>query len=112
VSSPDGFVATVRGSPEGMIDVRDAPDRDRYELLLDGEVVGVLDYRRDGDGALLLTHAEVSPHVGGRGFGTALVRGALDDLAAKDESIVPLCSFVRAFVRDNPAYRSLLAQRV
>ena len=92
-----------------MIDVNDAPERHRYEVTLDGQVVGLLDYRRGPDGAVHLTHAEVSPRVGGQGIGTQLVQGALDDLAAKGERIVPVCSFVRAFVRDHPDYQSLVA---
>jgi predicted GNAT family acetyltransferase len=92
-----------------MIDVQDVPDRNRYEVTLDGEVVGLLDYRRDAQGAVHLTHAEVSPRVGGQGIGTQLVQAALDDLAEKGERVVPVCSFVRAFVRDNPAYQRLVA---
>ena len=90
------------------IDVRDVPEHNRFEVTLDGALVGVLDYRRDGD-TVLLTHAEVSPDVGGRGIGTALVRAALDDLDARGDRVAPLCSFVRAFVRDNPSYQRLLA---
>lgn len=89
--------------------VQDVPQLDRFEARIGEEVVGVLDYRRSRDGSLALTHAEVAPRYGGRGFGTALVRAALDDLAARDERIVPVCSFVRAFVRDNPGYRRLVA---
>ena len=92
-----------------MIEVRHAPEHDRYEVALDGQMVGLLDYRRGRDGAVHLTHAEVSPRVGGRGVGSALVRGALDDLAEKGERIVPVCSFVRSVVRDNPDYQRLVA---
>jgi uncharacterized protein len=92
-----------------MIEVHDAPDRSRYEVSVDGQLVGLLDYRRSGDGAVHLTHAEVSPKVGGQGIGSELVRQALDDLAEKGERIVPVCSFVRAFVRDNPDYSRLVA---
>ena len=92
-----------------MIEVQDAPDRSRYEVSVDGQLVGLLDYRRSADGAVHLTHAEVSPKVGGRGIGSELVRRALDDLAEKGERIVPVCSFVRAFVRDNPDYSRLVA---
>jgi predicted GNAT family acetyltransferase len=92
-----------------VIEVAHAPERDRYEVCLDGQMVGLLDYRRGTDGVLHLTHAEVTPRVGGRGIGTALVRSALDDLADKGERIVPVCSFVRAFVRDNPDYQRLVA---
>ncbi len=96
--------------PANPIDVRDAPERSRFEGTLDGDVVAVLDYRRDErTGTLLLTHAEVSPEHGGRGIGSALVKASLDDLADRGERIVPLCSFVAAFVRDNPGYRRLVA---
>ena len=92
-----------------MIEVTDAPEQHRYEATLDGQMVGVLDYRRDGHGVVHLTHAEVSPRVGGRGIGTQLVQAALDDLADRGERVVPVCSFVRAFVRDNPRYGRLVA---
>jgi predicted GNAT family acetyltransferase len=92
-----------------VIEVTDAPERHRYEASLDGRMVGVLDYRRDADGVVLLTHAEVSPRLGGQGIGTQLVQEALDDLAEKGERVVPVCSFVRAFVRDNPDYQRLVA---
>ena len=92
-----------------MIEVTHAPEHDRYEVAVDGQLVGLLDYRRDSGGTVHLTHAEVSPRVGGQGIGSALVRGALEDLAEKGERIVPVCSFVRAFVRDNPEYQKLVA---
>ena len=92
-----------------MTEVSHAPDRHRYEVSVDGQMVGRLDYRRDADGVVLLTHAEVTPRIGGRGIGTELVRSALDDLADKGERIVPVCSFVRAFVRENPDYQRLVA---
>lgn len=87
----------------------DAPERNRYEGILDGSVVAVLDYRTRDDGVLVLTHAEVAPEVGGRGVGTAFVRGALDDLRARDAKVVAVCGFVRAVMADNPEYASLVA---
>ena len=91
------------------IDVHDVPEQSRYEVVLDGQLVGLLDYRRGPGDAVHLTHAEVSPRVGGQGIGTKLVQAALDDLAQKGERVVPVCSFVRAFVRDNPTYQRLVA---
>jgi len=91
------------------VDVRDVPEQDRYEGTLDGDVVAFLDYRRRDDGVLLLTHAEVVPHVGGRGVGTAFVRAALDDLRARGEKVQPVCGFVRGVIRDSPEYASLVA---
>lgn len=91
------------------IDVRDVPERDRYEARIGDEVVGFIDYRRTGDGTLALTHAEVVPRLRGRGVSTPMVRAALDDLAARDERIVPVCWFVRGVVQDEPAYHHLVA---
>lgn len=92
------------------LQVEDVGAAQRYEARLDGELVGVVDYRRDERrGALVLTHAEIDPRHGGRGLGTTMVRAALDDLAARDERIVALCSFVRGVVHDDPRYRRLLA---
>ena len=65
-----------------MIEVVDRPDASRYEALLDGESVGFCTYRRT-DGEVLLPHVEVRPDLNGHGIGSALARGALDDLREK-----------------------------
>jgi predicted GNAT family acetyltransferase len=91
------------------VTIDDVPARSRYEGSIDGDVVGWIDYRRDErTGALLLTHAEVDPALGGQGVGTSMVLASLDDLSARGERIVPLCSFVASVVRANPAYERLL----
>ena len=41
--------------------------------------------------------------------GSALVRGALDIIRARNEKVQPRCPFVSAFIRKNPQYRDLLA---
>lgn len=92
--------------------VTDVPQHNRYEACLDGELVGFVDYHRDDvRGAVLLTHAEVHRAREGRGIGSKMVRAALDDLAARSERVEPVCSFVRAFVRDNPEYQPLVGPR-
>ena len=79
----------------------------RYELVVDGERVGVLDYEDDGD-VVDLTHTEVEPRLRGSGLGEELVRGALDDLRAQGRRIRPSCPFVAAFVRRHDEYGGLL----
>lgn len=83
-------------------DVTAAPDRSRYELRLDGELVGIADYE-DRDGDRLFTHTEISPSVGGRGLGSTLVEFALDDTEAAGKRIVPVCSFVAVLARERAA---------
>jgi uncharacterized protein len=89
--------------------VRDNRDALRYELLLDGDVVGEILYRMRPDGVALV-HTEVEPTFEGRGFGTALVAGALDDIRARGEHVVPICPFVRAYIRRHPEYTELVVR--
>lgn len=84
------------------------PDRARYVLRVDGEVVGVADYRDRGD-ALVFHHTEVERDRRGHGLGAILVRGALDDVRARGRTIVPTCWFVAEFVDLHPDYADLVA---
>ncbi|MGH9216690.1 MAG: GNAT family N-acetyltransferase [Acidimicrobiales bacterium] len=89
------------------IEVRDAPDRQRYEALVDGTLAGFVVYR-DYGGARVFTHAEVFPAFEGRGVGSALARGALDDVRASGGSIVAQCSFIRIYIERQPEYADLI----
>ena len=88
--------------------VRIAEDRSRYELVLDGEVVAIADYHLDGD-VVVLPHAEVVPHLRGRGLGAQVVQGALDDLRSQGKQVVPRCWYVREFIDANEQYADLVA---
>lgn len=83
-------------------------ERSRYELLIDGRLVGIADFRTTGD-RLLFPHTEIDPSLRGRGLGEVLVRGALDDVRGRGHVVVPECWFVAQFIDDNPDYRDLLA---
>lgn len=79
----------------------------QYELLVDGERVGLIRYRRL-PGALALVHTEVDPEAEGHGLGTVLVQGALDDLRNRGLKVVPVCPFVAAFIGHHPEYGDLV----
>jgi predicted GNAT family acetyltransferase len=61
-------------------------------------MLGHADYERR-DGALVFVHTEVDPAWEGRGFGTRLVAAALDDAEQQGLEVVPVCSFVAAYMR-------------
>jgi predicted GNAT family acetyltransferase len=88
--------------------VRNATERSRYELVADGEVVAIADYREHGD-VVVLPHTEVVRHLRAQGLGAQLVQGALDDLRSRGKRIVPACWFVREFIDDNQEYAELVA---
>lgn len=86
--------------------VRNNPTQHRYELLLDDTLVGIADYREEGD-VLVFPHTEISPQRRGQGLGEQLVKGALDDVRQQKKTVRPLCSFVSDFFRHNPDYADL-----
>ena len=88
-------------------EVRDNPARSRFELVADGETA-VLDYRLAGD-VMTLTHTGVPRALEGRGIGSALVKGALDQIRARRLKIVALCWFVDGFIDRHPEYANLRA---
>lgn len=88
--------------------VRDNPDQDRYELVVDGEVISHAAYRLDGTVAVV-PHVETHPHHRGRGMADRLMAGMLDDLRRRDLSIRPLCGFAAGYLRDHPENADLLA---
>jgi predicted GNAT family acetyltransferase len=107
LNSVDDIDRDPRGSAEN-IAVQDNPGESRYELLLDQRVVGEILYRLTPDHIVLL-HTEVLPSLEGRGLGTRLVVGALDDIRARGLH-VPFCPFVRAYIRRHPEYADLVVR--
>ncbi len=87
--------------------VRHDEARSRYELVMDGEVVGIADYHDTGE-ALVFPHTEIEPRHRGKGLGETLVRAAMDDVRAQGRVVVPRCWFVRDFLDANPDYARLL----
>jgi predicted GNAT family acetyltransferase len=88
--------------------VVDVPERNRYELRLRDRLVGLAAYRRR-NGQLAVTHTEVDEACSGRGFGTQLVLGVLDDVRRQHLLVVPLCPFVAHVIEEHPEYRELVA---
>lgn len=79
-----------------------------FTLDLDGGGKAFAHFRMRGD-TLVLTHTEVPVHLEGRGHGSALMRAILDDVRARGEKLVPLCSFAVAYMRRHPETQDLLA---
>ena len=91
-----------------MTTIRDNPRELRYELVEGDSVVGEIRYRRE-DGAVALVHTEVDPVYEGKGLAGALVEGALQDLLERELRVIPVCPFVRAWLRRHPEYADLIA---
>jgi len=95
--------------PDSQVEVVDNPDQHRYEARdADGTVLGFSRHRLTGD-TVVFTHTEVDPDAGQSGLGSALVRGALDDVRAHGGQIVALCSFVHGWIDRHQEYADLVA---
>src|ERR687891_653615 len=92
-------------------EVHDAPDRKRYEVTVDGTLAGFAVYRDLDGGPRVFTHTEVFPEFEGRGVGSALARGALDDVRASERTLVARCPFISGYIERHPDYTDLLHQR-
>jgi NAD+ kinase len=88
--------------------VVDSFEQSRYEIILGGEVAGVLHYRRK-DGTVILIHTEIDQAFEGRGLASRLAAGALDDARARSTPVVVSCPFVSGYVERHPEYKDLLA---
>jgi uncharacterized protein len=88
--------------------VADNPQASRYELWLGTTRAGLIEYRSQ-QGVVFLVHTEVDPAFAGRGLGERLVAGALADLRARGLKLVPICPFVRAYLRRHPDQADLVA---
>ncbi len=86
--------------------VRHDEEQSRYELLIDGELIGVADYQADG-AVLVFPHTEIVAMHRGHGLGEVLVRAAMDDVRSRGQVVVPLCWYVRDFLVANPDYADL-----
>jgi uncharacterized protein len=100
------MVAAVQ-ERDRMIEVVDNVEESQYEVMLDGKSVGFAAYHQTPDG-VLLTHAEVDPERNGQGIGSALAKGALDDIRRQGLHAVPLCPFIVDFVARHPEYEDLV----
>ena len=89
------------------IEVADAPERDRYEVSLDGEVVGFSAYRAR-PGLIAFVHTEVDERFEGRGLGDRLIRFALEDARTRGLAVLPFCPFVKAFIERHREFEALV----
>jgi uncharacterized protein len=90
-------------------EVVNVPESARYELRLDGRLIGLAAYRRRG-GRIIFTHTEVDEACEGRGFGSRLAEVALADAGSEQLEVVPLCPFIAHYIDKHPEYQQLVAR--
>jgi uncharacterized protein len=88
-------------------EVRDNAELNRYEVFVDGTMVGFARYVRRG-GRAYFVHTEIDPRHEGSGLGLSLAHAALDAQRDRDELVVPLCPFIRGYIERHPEYADVV----
>ena len=91
-----------------MTSVTDNEQRSRFELRVDEELAGWLDYRPAGD-SIIIAHTEVLKEHEGEGHGGVLVRSALDGARDKGKTVIVMCPFAIAYIDRHPELDEFLA---
>jgi predicted GNAT family acetyltransferase len=89
-----------------MPEVTDNAALGRYEMVVDG-VTAFVTYIRQRD-RMILAHTEVPKALGGRGVGSLLATGVLENSRSRGLRIVPECEFIAAFIKRHPEFADLV----
>jgi len=85
------------------------PAENRFETWIDGQL-SKLDYLEDGD-TIVMTHVGVHPEHRGQGVAGRLTEVALGYAREKSLRVIPMCSYVAAYIRHNPQHVELTRQK-
>lgn len=99
------------------LDVSNNADQNRFELRLNGDLVGILGYY-DSDRAsgvpggfrpvVDFMHTVIVEDFGHRGLAAVLVGGSLDDARRRGWRVRPVCTYVQRFLSTNTDYRDVI----
>ncbi|KGK85655.1 N-acetyltransferase [Pseudomonas stutzeri] len=87
--------------------VRHDAAQQRYELLVEGQSLGVAEYSEQG-ARMVFTHTEVDPSLSGQGLGSVLAKGALDDARRRGKRVVPQCEFIARYIERHEEWQDLV----
>jgi predicted GNAT family acetyltransferase len=93
---------------EGLKIIHNAAEN-RFETRIN-DWLSKLDYIQDGN-TIVMTHVGVHPEHRGQGVAGKLTRVALEYAREKSLRVVPMCTYVAAYIRRNPEYAGLTRQR-
>ncbi|MBI3170084.1 MAG: N-acetyltransferase [Chloroflexi bacterium] len=91
------------------LEITHNPAENRFETWVDGQLAK-LDYSEDGD-AILMMHVGVPYEFRGQGVAGKITQAALEYAKSKSLRVIPMCSYVRDYIRRNPQYAELMKQR-
>jgi predicted GNAT family acetyltransferase len=95
--------ASAASSPS----IADNPAAARYELHVNGELAGFVDYQRRG-AEISLIHTQVEPAFQGEHRATRLARFSLDDARQRGLAVLPYCPYIASWIKKHQDYADLV----
>ncbi len=75
-------------------------EESRFELQVEGNLAKI-DFKKGSKGQFYLIHTEVPEALEKKGIGHKMVRESLEWIERNGIKIVPLCPFVRSYLKEN-----------
>lgn len=91
------------------LEVKHNVEAERFEVQLDGKL-GIVEYQKDG-ATYIFTHTEVPPEYRGQGIADRIGYVALETAKAESAQVVPLCPFIKSYIKRHKEYQPLVLQR-
>lgn len=93
----------------GALVIRNNEADGQFEVEVDGQLA-LLEYVLS-ETTIIYPHTLVPPEIEGHGIAGKLSEHAMEYARERRLTVVPLCPYVRAYLRDHPEYDDLLTRR-
>lgn len=87
------------------LEVTHNPADNRFEIWIEGRLAK-LDYLENVD-TIMMLHVGVPPELRGQGVAGIITKAGLEYAKSQSLRVIPMCSYVRAFIKRNPQYAEL-----
>lgn len=88
-------------------ELRNNESASRYEILVDDNVAGYIEYSRD-DRVVDLPHTKVDDAYQGQGLAAKLADFALEDIRTSGLLVKPTCPYIAKHIEQNPDFETIV----
>jgi predicted GNAT family acetyltransferase len=88
----------------------DNKEAKRFEHHLEGKIAFV-DYIL-AKNKIFLTHTEVPQEFEGKGIASGMIKAVLQEVKARELTLVPMCPFVAAYIKRHPEWKELVLRGI
>lgn len=86
-------------------------ERQTFDAIV-GDQHAVIEYRSNKEGKFFITHTEVPEALQGRGVAAILVEHVFDYIRENNMRMIPVCSYVKSYLKKHPEHMDLVASGI